>query len=54
LFTLHNTGIVTGIDSLSIFLTKKELKNTVENILSIENPFYEYNRTYAPENCASF
>jgi predicted helicase len=42
LFTLNNTGIVTGIDRLSIFSTKTELKNTVERILSIENPYDEY------------
>jgi predicted helicase len=42
LFTLNNTGIVTGIDRLSIFHSKNELKNTVERILSIENPFDEY------------
>ena len=42
LFTLNNTGIVTGIDRLSIFLSKQELKNTIERVLSIENPFEEY------------
>ena len=42
LFTLNNTGIVTGIDRLSIFLSKQELKNTIERILSIQNPFEEY------------
>lgn len=42
LFTLNNTGIVTGIDRLSIFPSKLELKNTIEKILSIENPFEQY------------
>jgi predicted helicase len=42
LFTLNNTGIVTGIDRLSIFLSKQELKNTIERILLIESPFEEY------------
>ena len=42
LFTLNNTGIVTGIDKLSIFPSKIELKNTIERILSIENPYDEY------------
>jgi len=42
IFTLNNTGIVTGIDKLSIFLSKQELKNTIERILSIENPFEVY------------
>ena len=42
LFTLNNTGIVTGIDKLSVFPSKYELKNTVERILSIENPYDEY------------
>ncbi len=42
LFKLNNTGIVTGIDKFSIFQTKLELKNTIERILTIENPFDEY------------
>jgi len=42
IFTLNNTGIVTGIDKLSIFPSKNELKNTIERILSIENPYDEY------------
>lgn len=42
LFTLNNTGIVTGIDRLTIFLSKQELKNTIERILTIENPFEQY------------
>ncbi len=42
LFTLNNTGIVTGIDRLSIFPSKQELKNTIERILAIDNPFEVY------------
>ena len=42
LFTLNNTGIVTGIDKLSIFSTKEELKNTVEKILTSDNPYEEF------------
>ena len=42
LFTLNNTGVVTGIDRLSIFPTEQELKITIERILSIESPFEEY------------
>ncbi|MDI6049337.1 N-6 DNA methylase [Flavobacterium sp. XS2P24] len=42
LFKLNNTGIVTGIDRLSIFQSKEELKNTIEKILSMDNPFEEY------------
>lgn len=42
LFILNNTGIVTGIDRLSIFMSKKELQETIENILSMENPFEKY------------
>ena len=42
LFTLNNTGIVTGIDNLSIFLSKKELKDTIERILTMENPYVEF------------
>lgn len=43
LFPLNNTGIVTGIDRLSIFPSVKELRNTVDKILSIENPYVEFN-----------
>jgi hypothetical protein len=42
LFNLNNTGIVTGIDRLSIFQSEKELIETFEDILSKENPFDEY------------
>jgi predicted helicase len=42
LFTLNNSGIVTGIDKLSIFFSKNELKNTIERILSMESPYEEY------------
>lgn len=41
-FNLNNTGIVTGIDRLSIFQSEKELIETFEDILSKENPFDEY------------
>ena len=42
LFILNNTGIVTGIDRLSIFHSEKELKNTIEDIINTENPFDKY------------
>lgn len=42
LFALNNSGIVTGIDKLSIFISKNELKNTIERILSMESPYEEY------------
>ena len=42
LFTLNNTGIVTGIDRLSIFPTKEKLVKTIENILSLDNPYDEF------------
>ena len=42
MFPNNKTGIVTGIDSLSIFQTKEELKHTIERILSIKNPFDQY------------
>jgi predicted helicase len=42
IFPLNNTGIVTGLDKLSIFQTKNDLIKTIERILSIENPYDEY------------
>jgi predicted helicase len=42
LFPINNTGIVTGIDKLSIFLSSAELINTVENILQSANPYQEF------------
>lgn len=39
---MNNTGIVTGIDRLSIFQSEYELKDTIEDILSKESPFDEY------------
>jgi predicted helicase len=42
IFNLNNTGIVTGIDRLSIFQSEKELRDTFEDILSKESPFDEY------------
>ncbi|MBL7787642.1 MAG: N-6 DNA methylase [Chitinophagales bacterium] len=42
LFVLNNTGIVTGIDRLSIFMTKEELNSIISRILTIENPYDEY------------
>lgn len=41
-FNLYNTGIVTGIDRLSIFFSKKELRATVESILTSGDPYDEY------------
>ena len=43
LFTLNTTGIVTGIDRLSIFETEKELKDTVEDLLNSPDPYSKYN-----------
>jgi predicted helicase len=43
IFAKFNTGIVTGIDRLSIFQTKDELVRTTTNILKSTNPFKEYN-----------
>ena len=43
LFKIFNTGIVTGIDRLSIFQTKNELLQTTASILNSTNPFEEYN-----------
>ena len=45
LFPINNTGIITSIDELSIFLSKTELKNVIEKILFIEDLYREYNIT---------
>ncbi len=42
MFSKNTTGIVTGIDKLSIFETKEELKKTTENILSSVDPYKEF------------
>ncbi len=42
LFPLNNTGIVTGIDRLSIFQTEKELIETTEKILNSKDPYSEF------------
>ncbi len=42
IFKLNNSGIVTGIDRLSIFQSEEELKNTIEDIIYTENPFDKY------------
>ena len=43
LFINFNTGIVTGIDRLSIFKTKEELEEVTKSILNSQNPFEEFN-----------
>jgi predicted helicase len=43
LFINFNTGIVTGIDRLSIFKTKEELEEVTNTILNSQNPFDEFN-----------
>lgn len=42
LFPVSSTGIVTAIDSLSIFLSKKDLEDTTKKILNSENPFRDF------------
>lgn len=42
IFKMNNSGIVTGIDRLSIFIKEDDLINTIEDILKIENPFDKY------------
>lgn len=42
LFLVSNTGIVTGIDRLSIFKTENELKEITNKILTSINPFDEF------------
>jgi hypothetical protein len=43
LFPKNTTGIVTGIDKLSIFYTKDELKKMTSSILNSDNPYTEFN-----------
>src|SRR3989344_4213296 len=43
LFPKNTTGIVTGIDRLSIFTTKEELEKTAQSILNSDNPYSEFN-----------
>jgi predicted helicase len=43
LFKTFNTGIVTGIDRLSIFISKDDLNKTIEKILTSTDPFTEFN-----------
>lgn len=38
-FNLNNTGIVTGIDRLSIFISEEDLNKIVSEIINSENPF---------------
>lgn len=42
IFSKNTTGIVTGIDRLSIFDTKEELENTTKAILNSNNPYVEF------------
>ena len=42
LFPENTTGIVTGIDRLSIFKSQKELRETTEKILNSTDPFTEF------------
>jgi predicted helicase len=42
IFTKNTTGIVTGIDRLSIFETKEELEKTTQSILSSSDPYTEF------------
>jgi predicted helicase len=42
IFSLNNTGIVTGIDRLSIFLSKVDLETTLLEILTSENPYDKF------------
>jgi predicted helicase len=42
IFPENTTGIVTGIDRLSIFQTKKELKETTGKILNATDPYTEF------------
>ncbi|OGZ57064.1 MAG: hypothetical protein A3J04_01855 [Candidatus Ryanbacteria bacterium RIFCSPLOWO2_02_FULL_47_14] len=43
LFPKKTTGIVTGIDRLSIFNTKEELERTTQSILNSDDPYREFN-----------
>lgn len=53
LFLKYTTGIVTGIDRLSIFYTKDELVKVTKSILNSINPYAEFNikdgRKYSKE-----
>lgn len=42
LFSKNTTGIVTGIDRLSIFETKEELEKVTNKILNSPNPYIEF------------
>ena len=39
MFSLYNSGIVTGIDKYSIFNSELELIDTTNNIVNSKNPF---------------
>jgi len=43
LFPKNTTGIVTGIDKLSIFYTKDELEKMTKSILNSDDPYAEFN-----------
>ena len=43
LFPKNTTGIVTGIDKLSIFYTKDELEKITKSILNSDDPYTEFN-----------
>jgi predicted helicase len=42
IFKLNNTGIVTGIDRLSIFLSKEDLDDTIKEIINSANPYDKF------------
>lgn len=42
MFSLYNSGIVTGIDKYSIFNSELELIDTTNNIVNSKNPFEEF------------
>jgi predicted helicase len=42
IFNINTTGIVTGIDKLSIFFTQDELKNVTNSILNSDNPYTNF------------
>lgn len=43
LFVANTTGIITGVDKLSIFCSKNELEKITQSILSSNNPYMEFN-----------
>jgi len=43
LFITNTTGIITGMDKLSIFYSKNELEKTTQSILNSTNPYKEFN-----------